>query len=446
MLVLVMLCGVIACGKPTEDRTAEEQPTKTAAPEITSAPQETTTPEPEPEPEPEPTPEPEPEPAPEPTFAAGAYGIVGCTFEDVTLDMDQMVALGIQDTKLTLNEDGTGVFYVMGTSLEITWGQDGSVMVSGTRYTTIRRVDDETIELDYLDGVLTLREGAVPPEPEPEPTPEPEPEPEPFDEEPLYPGVPYGASDGVIDRATLAGLYRWMRELPGGFLYALTFDEIGAAAGKAGRDNRNNNGSTHSANWSDGEGASITVTFKDKGDGTWACSAIAIVGMTSDEYDAADISGFPKIASSTPAGTNPVEEKKFDLKVGYTDKKASATVQIPTANWFANERSGGLRIWCAPTAEKAESSQSYIYVECKESEDKINFYLASFTNLVELAPITVGGVEMKGRTYDNIGMHWIEYYGEIGEGVWVSIKLTGVDFSTGTETEAIVLGMTFEVK
>ena len=53
---------------------------------------------------------------------------------------------------------------------------------------------------------------------------------------------------------------------------------------------------------------------------------------------------------------------------------------------------------------------------------------------------------MQGRTYDNIGMHRIEYYGEIEGGVWVSIRMSGVDFSAGTETEAIVTGLTFGTK
>jgi hypothetical protein len=435
LLALVLLCGMIACQKPTE-RTAEGQ--ESATPEITPEPERTAEPATETS-----APTPEPTPEPEPTFIPGTYGVVGCSFEGVTLDMDQMVALGIQDTKLTLNEDGTGAFFVMGSVLDVTWTQDGAVMVSGAPYTSMRRIDEETIEMDYLNGVLTLKAGAVPPEPVETPQPTQASESENINAEPLFPGVPYGGSDGVIDRAKLAGLYRWMCELPGGFLYSLTFDEIGEAAGKPGRDNRNNNGKTHSANWSDGSDASITVTFKDNGDGNWACCAIAISGMGSDEYGAADLSGFPKIASSTPAGTNPVEEEKFVLKVGYTDAKVSVTAKIPTANWYAFEKNGAVRIYCAPSAEKAESSGSYILIECKESEDKINFYLDSFENLVELTPKTISGIEMTGREYDNVGMHWIEYYGEIAEGVWASIKLTGVDLNEGTETEAILIRLTF---
>ena len=150
----------------------------------------------------------------------------------------------------------------------------------------------------------------------------------------------------------------------------------------------------------------------------------------------------PNLRRSLQKNWNP--SPTFELKVGYSGNKASVTVQVPTANWFAKERSGGLRIWCAPSAEKANSSQSYIHIECKESEYKINFNLDSFENLVELAPITVGGIEMTGREYDNIGMHWIEYYGQIAESVLVSVKLTGVDFSEGTETEALVKSLTFE--
>ena len=118
------------------------------------------------------------------------------------------------------------------------------------------------------------------------------------------------------------------------------------------------------------------------------------------------------------------------------------TAQIPTKNWYPQKSC----IYCAPKAEKADYSQSYFKIECKESLEKIDFYKDSFENLTELEPRTIGGIGMEGRSYKNVGMNWIEYYGEIAEGVWVSIKLTGVDLSEGTETEAILTSMTFAVQ
>ena len=52
---------------------------------------------------------------------------------------------------------------------------------------------------------------------------------------------------------------------------------------------------------------------------------------------------------------------------------------------------------------------------------------------------------MKGRTYTYIGMDWIEYYGQLNDSVWISVRMSGVDFSEGTETEAIVNSLEFAV-
>ncbi len=435
ILAMLLIVGTFACGG--ESKTTPEQPTAEA--EATPAPAAEDTP------APVDTPEPTEEPTPEPVFSAGEYGIVSYEVEGVVFEGDPLVVTGIIDTYLILNEDMTGTLVLMGQVNPITWAHDGAVMVSDVPYYTMHRIDDDTIALDYLNCVLTLKRGVVPPTQAPVETEAPDvtETPAPIGEG-EFPGAPYGDSDGVIDRATLTGLYHWMQELPSGFLYAMTFDEIGAAAGKQGRDNQNNNGSTQSANWSDEEGDSVTVTFKDGGDGVWVCCAIATT-MSSNEYRAADISGFPKIASSTPAGTNPTEKQTFELKVGYSDPKVNVTVDLPTKNWYPDKASS-LYIYCAPNADKAENSHSYFKIEFKESLDKIDFYKDSFENLTELAPRTIGGIEMQGRSYKNVGMDWIEYYGEVAEGVWVSIKLTGVDLSDGTETEAILMSMTFALQ
>ena len=64
-------------------------------------------------------------------------------------------------------------------------------------------------------------------------------------------------------------------------------------------------------------------------------------------------------------------------------------------------------------------------------------------NLQEIESRTIGGIEMKGRTYTYIGMDWIEYYGQLNDSIWISVRMSGVDFSEGTETEAIVNSLAF---
>ena len=66
-----------------------------------------------------------------------------------------------------------------------------------------------------------------------------------------------------------------------------------------------------------------------------------------------------------------------------------------------------------------------------------------FENVEELTPRTIGGVEMAGRTYKNVGMWWTEYYGEMPTGGWLAIKISGVDIDPGTEGDTVLNSVTF---
>ena len=443
ILSLLLFVGTVACGEKDQP---EEQP-KPAA-DAASAPAE----EPASALAENPSEPSDPNPAvePAPAFPAGNYALQAYRVGGVVLEGEMMTSSGIAGT-LTLNADRTGTLVITGQEIRFEWTDDGSILLAGMPYYSMALTGDGAIEFSMGEAVMVFRGDTdsapsvveVPATEAPAATEAPVVTEAPAVSGGEFPGAPYGDSDGKVSRTTLAGLYRWMHELPSAFLYALTFDEIGAAAGKQGCDSRNNDGKTHSATWCDDQNDVVTVTFKLQNDGTWACSAITISGIKSSEYNAADISGFPKLASSTPAGTNPTESATFAIKVGFSGPKVDVTAQLPVKNWYPNARSSTLYIYCAPRAEKADCSQSYVKIECKESLEKIDFYKDKFENLQELAPRTIGGIEMAGRSYRDVGMDWIEYYGEIAEGVWVSIKLTGVDFSEGTETEALVLGLTF---
>ena len=60
-----------------------------------------------------------------------------------------------------------------------------------------------------------------------------------------------------------------------------------------------------------------------------------------------------------------------------------------------------------------------------------------------IADRTIGGVEMAGRTYKNVGMWWTEYYGEMPTGGWLAIKISGVDIDPGTEGDTVLNSITF---
>ena len=447
LLVIGLLLAAVACG----DKEQKPAPTPAAGPTDNNEPGGQNKPAVQTQ---------EQEPQPE-VFSIIAYAVGGVRYEG-----EQLTQYGIVPTVLTLNADHTGVLNLMGTEMDVGWTDDGGITVGGQPFCTYTRVDGNTVVMKLMDTEFTLeRTGGQQPgtqtvEQQPAQTQQPGTQTEQQPAETQQPGTqteqlptpapaqesaavePYGDSDGVIDHNKLAALYHWLDSMQSDFRYLLTFDEIGAAAGKPGCDRKDGDGKYHGAFWTDGNKGFVTITFREK-DGKWTCGSITCSGIPREEYNAADISGFPKLGSSAPAGSSPVESVTLDQSC--SGKAIHVTASVPTKNWYPKKGSFDLRYNCAPDETAAKNSSSYILVEFFASEDRITDDIAKYENVQDLGTRTIGGVGMKGLRYERYGMEWTEYYGQVTDGVWASIKLTGVDLSAGTETDAIVNSLTFAV-
>ena len=128
-----------------------------------------------------------------------------------------------------------------------------------------------------------------------------------------------------------------------------------------------------------------------------------------------------------------------------TDYTLVLNVTCPDQGWYksASTSFGDLKLFPTDDPSHIFSGDPRITFELKSGLDKINYYYDSFENVEELAPRTIGGVEMAGRTYKNVGMWWTEYYGEMPTGGWLAIKISGVDIDPGTEGDTILNSVTF---
>ena len=124
---------------------------------------------------------------------------------------------------------------------------------------------------------------------------------------------------------------------------------------------------------------------------------------------------------------------------------AGAQRDLPRPGWYKSVSPRFADIKLFPTDDPSHifSGDPRITFELKSGLDKINYYYDDFENVEELAPRTIGGVEMAGRTYKNVGMLWTEYYGEMPTGGWLAIKISGVDIDPGTEGDTILNSVTF---
>lgn len=139
-----------------------------------------------------------------------------------------------------------------------------------------------------------------------------------------------------------------------------------------------------------------------------------------------------------------IGEQSATLDCFGTDIMTNVSLTVPDTGWvYENPLSDRVSVANVPTLDDVYSNSPIIIVETKDSLDKINFYFDDFENLQELDNRIIGDVDMKGRTYKNVGMDWTEYYGELSNGVWLRIKVSGIDLSEGSEGNAILDSISF---
>lgn len=251
-------------------------------------------------------------------------------------------------------------------------------------------------------------------------------------------GMPYGDSDGVIPHDQLAGLYRWMCSLEKSFRTEMTFDDIGAAVGKAGHDRRSSDGKTCSAEWTDGEKYFVVVTFKYREeDDKWTVTSVS-TGLNSDEYKLADVSGFPHIGNRD-AGSSPTEAVTLDTKVKGSDVAVQVTADVPTENWYPDTGFGKIYYYLSQDEKNAKYSYSRIVVSLFDDMAKVTEDLGEAVVIQELDPVTVDGVELQGFFYEKGSDRWTEYCGSIADGAAVlRIQVNEMLPLSGTEAEALI--------
>ena len=140
------------------------------------------------------------------------------------------------------------------------------------------------------------------------------------------------------------------------------------------------------------------------------------------------------------AGLNTVTLEAFG-----TDYTLVLNVTCPDQGWYksASTSFGDLKLFPTDDPSNIFSGDPRMLFELQRDLDKINYYYDDFENVEELAPRTIGGVELAGRSYKKVGMWWTEYYGEMPTGGWLSIRISGVDIDPGTEGDAVLSSITF---
>ena len=137
------------------------------------------------------------------------------------------------------------------------------------------------------------------------------------------------------------------------------------------------------------------------------------------------------------------EMADFSLELRFrSDPEDGVTVsmQIPESSWSYDEQKAHL----VDSDDVNTFGAGFIQFKLEDDAADFDFYKDKFENYQEIDPRTIGGVEMTGRTYKNIGYEWTEYIAQLDEGHAISIGVVRVDIAEGTVGDRILDSVRFE--
>ena len=126
------------------------------------------------------------------------------------------------------------------------------------------------------------------------------------------------------------------------------------------------------------------------------------------------------------------------------DASIDVSVTLPESGWKLSHELTTMYLYNVEDPEHLFSGDPRIQFDIYTSSDKLNYYEKNYENLKDEGTRTIGGVELKARSYKNVGMQWTEYYGEVPGGGWLSIKISKVDIGAGSEGDAVLNSISFK--
>lgn len=126
------------------------------------------------------------------------------------------------------------------------------------------------------------------------------------------------------------------------------------------------------------------------------------------------------------------------------DASIDVSVTLPESGWKLSHELTTMYLYNVDDPEHLFSGDPRIQFDIYPSSDKLNYYEKNYENLKDEGTRTIGGVELKARSYKNVGMQWTEYYGEVPGGGWLSIRISKVDIGAGSEGDAVLNSISFK--
>lgn len=148
-------------------------------------------------------------------------------------------------------------------------------------------------------------------------------------------------------------------------------------------------------------------------------------GYSDPEIDGPDTE---ELTPSTSAGGT--------VEAIYELEGVNLSAMLPV-DWCSEKNAFGVNFYNVEELKDTHSGSPRIRVNIKPEVKDFDIYIKDFENIQNIQNRTIGGIDMKGRTYEFVGMDWIEYTGVIDDAHAVSVSISKIDISGGDASDVL---------
>ena len=392
--------------------------------------------------------------------AAGAprYALWEYSANGMTVSHDLLVTAGMGDTYIEFRDDHTGTFMLYNTEMEFTWNDKEIVVFGTTKYPYT--ISGDTLTLDMQGVKYTMKRddsagsssGASG---ETKAAAETEAETE-AETAAAVSGAGAAASDapggdGIVSEEAVQKGYVWLNEIQGYNAFSMTYEDLAEYFGTEGRfdkeeysDHMKRNKRYYKWVSSDDPNHFIYVNFDEK-DAEKAPGVYTVSSFNSSGFRASEakdkylgiLQEEAREAEKAAAANAPMKKETLTLKTFGGSDTMDVEVEYPESGWARKDGSSDVKLYNTEDLNNTFGA-GFIQFTFKKDVADFDFYKDKFENYKEIGTREIGGIEMTGRTYKNIGYEWTEYVGQVQDGKALSIGIVKVDLDEGTFGDRIL--------
>ncbi|MCR4891564.1 MAG: hypothetical protein K5989_05230 [Lachnospiraceae bacterium] len=394
---------------------------------------------------------------------AGFYELYEYEANGTVVNRDTLETAGMGETSLDLKDDGTGTMVLYTESVDLTW-TPGVIKAYGTTNYTYEIEGDKLI-LDMVGVKYTFvkadggaasatakageggeanesSEATESTEAATEDAGTEASEAAGDDGAAVPDGVPNGT--GIVSEEKVQKGYVWMSKVAKD-IYHTTYEELADYFGVDGEFEKEEYSDHMKVNkryykWisEDDKNHFIYVNFEEEEPGVFTVSGYNSSGFSASDAEKAyleQVQAEAREADKAAAANMAMKDFSVDIyPFAGKDEHVTLNMQIPESGWAYDEKKDHL----VENEDVGAFGAGFIQFTVDEKVEDFDFYKDKFKNYKEIEDRQIGGVTMKGRTYEYIGYEWTEYIAQLNDKQAFSIGIVRVDISEGTAGDRIL--------